>query len=229
MTTIKAKYLNKLMDDFQLLSELVLKQLSTASAIIKDKRDESFYEIVERNELLIDSLEVKIREEVINSIIFFGPKAADLRMIISYHDMTIYLERIGDLILNVVHFIQKVDLELNVFKEFGDLLKTMLKFAQEMVQNAVYSFTCGDNTMARNTILFDEKLDKLLHQITIKLHVSFVGVPLSEQDLINITSINSISYNLERIGDNATNIAEAAIYLIEGKDIRHKKINGEDE
>ena len=29
------------------------------------------------------------------------------------------------------------------------------------------------------------------------------------------------SYNIERIGDNATNIAEAAIYLIEGKNIKH--------
>ena len=33
--------------------------------------------------------------------------------------------------------------------------------------------------------------------------------------------INSISYNIERIGDNAINIAEAAIYLIEGKNIKH--------
>jgi len=47
--------------------------------------------------------------------------------------------------------------------------------------------------------------------------------------LLNITSINSISYNIERIADNATNIAEAAIYLIEGKDIRHtqKQFEGE--
>jgi len=30
--------------------------------------------------------------------------------------------------------------------------------------------------------------------------------------------------NIERIADHATNIAEAAVYSIEGKDIRHKKI-----
>jgi phosphate transport system protein len=36
-------------------------------------------------------------------------------------------------------------------------------------------------------------------------------------------NLNSISYYLERIGDKAVDMAESAIYLIEGKDIRHTK------
>jgi phosphate transport system protein len=37
-------------------------------------------------------------------------------------------------------------------------------------------------------------------------------------------NLNSISYFLERIGDKAVDIAESAVFLIEGKDIRHDKI-----
>ena len=39
-------------------------------------------------------------------------------------------------------------------------------------------------------------------------------------------NLNSISYYLERIGDKAVDMAEAAVYLIEGKDIRHKTLPG---
>ena len=44
---------------------------------------------------------------------------------------------------------------------------------------------------------------------------------LSQQEVTDALCINSMAYNIERIGDNATNIAEAAIYLIEGKNIKH--------
>jgi phosphate transport system protein len=43
--------------------------------------------------------------------------------------------------------------------------------------------------------------------------------------LISTITMKEMMSNLERIGDYATNIAEAAIYSIEGKDIRHHKID----
>ncbi|MGL5790204.1 MAG: PhoU domain-containing protein, partial [Bacteroidales bacterium] len=44
---------------------------------------------------------------------------------------------------------------------------------------------------------------------------------LSEQEITDILIINSIAYNIERIGDHSTNIAEAAVYLIQGRNISH--------
>jgi phosphate transport system protein len=46
----------------------------------------------------------------------------------------------------------------------------------------------------------------------------------SQSVLSTYISMKSIVSNIERIADNATNIAEAAIYSIEGKDVRHKRI-----
>ena len=51
--------------------------------------------------------------------------------------------------------------------------------------------------------------------------VCFVGKTINEQDMLDALSISGMSYNIERIGDNATNIAEAAIYLMEGKNAKH--------
>ena len=46
-----------------------------------------------------------------------------------------------------------------------------------------------------------------------------------QQILFSYININTIMSNIERIADQATNIAEASIYAMEGKDINHKKLN----
>ncbi|MDR1121396.1 MAG: hypothetical protein LBM08_10810 [Dysgonamonadaceae bacterium] len=221
MDTIKSKYLEQISGDFRLLAEIVLKEISILRQILSAADHSSAYEEIATNEILIDGLDVKMREEVINAIFLFNPKAMDLRKIIAYHDMTIYLERIGDLILNISRHLRQCKLEGESFDELGKKIAQMLEFVEKMVRNAVFSFTCEDNSMAYLTISTDDKVDALFREITAALYMNFHGKVLSSQDLQNILSINSISYNIERIGDNATNIAEAAIYLMEGKDIRH--------
>ena len=41
-------------------------------------------------------------------------------------------------------------------------------------------------------------------------------------------SLILISRNIERIGDHAANIAEEAIYIVQGRDIRHSATEVED-
>jgi phosphate transport system protein len=43
--------------------------------------------------------------------------------------------------------------------------------------------------------------------------------------LESLIHLLSVSRNLERIADHATNIAEDVIYLVEGHIIRHKKVD----
>ena len=227
--TIRSKYLDKLSGDFQLFSELVLKQLQITRQILEmDLREGEFHIEVEKNEKLIDGLDVMIRDEIINAIFLLSPKATDMRKLIAYIDMTFFLELIGDLVLNVSNFTKKTRFDQEPFIEFRAIMAKMLKTAEKMVKNAVFAFTCEDNTMARETIATDDKVDKLLSAINQKIQQSFTEKLLNSQDLLNIICINSMSYNIERIADNATNIAEAAIYLIEGKDIRHSTLQSED-
>lgn len=227
MTGIKAQYLDQLLKDFELLSELVLKQIISAGQLLENNSTLETYVDVERNENLIDGLDVKIREEVINAIFLFTPRATDLRKIIAYHDMTIYLERIGDLLLNITNFTKEIQLNMTDFDPFMKILRKMFRYVEDMVRNAVFAFSGEDDTMAYATISTDDKVDVLFKEVNDKLRRTFKDRPLSEQELKNVMIINSISYNIERIGDNATNIAESAIYLMEGKDIRHKHNNSE--
>ena len=224
--TIKSKYLEQLLNDFELLSEIVLSQINMTRTLMlfntDNERNVELYETIERNEKLIDGLDLEIREGVINAIFLFTPRAADLRKIIAYHNMTNYLERVGDLALNVAHFIKKICITIDEFSNVLDKLYVMFQQTQLMLKNAIISFSCEDSSTAYETISMDDVIDGLYKEITTLLAESFKDKPLSEQELKNMMFLNSISYNIERIADNATNIAESAIYLTDGKDIRHR-------
>ncbi len=220
---IKDKYLEQLQSDFQLLSEIVLTQTMLASRLMYDNHNDELVEELKRNEKIIDSLDITIKEKVINAIMLFTPRASDLRRLMAYHDMTIAMERVGDLIQNVRVSLQEMDFSIEGFDRYKKLMDKMFTQTNQMLKNAVFAFTGGSNEMAYNTILMDDKVDKLEQKIDRKLAEGFSDAVQSTQSLINIMNLNSISYYLERIGDKAVDMAESAIYLIEGKDIRHTK------
>lgn len=220
-TNMKLKQLRVLLNDFELLSQTVLLQLQISAKLMQDTSIESLIEEAEANELIIDRLEIKIREEVVYSIFQFTPKAADLRRIITYQDITTNLERIGDMLLNIIHYSRETYLNQQVFDEERKQIVKMFQYVDEMLRNAIISFTKEDDQLAYQVIEEDDKVDKLFHDISRSLQTSFSGRSLSEDEVKNIININAISHNLERIGDSATNISEATIYLIEGRDIRH--------
>lgn len=207
--------LDKIKSDFQLLTKVVFNQFELC------RNSDSDYNEIVANEGIIDSIDVKLRSEVIRTIVLHTPKAIDLRKIIAYYDMTAYLERIGDHLLNVGEEMQKIDRSGVIYKNCIVEIENLFKIVEVMTQNAIFAFACEDNALARKTITDDDNADEVNSAIMQKLLSFGTGQPLSESELSDILQIGALSANLERIGDNATNIAEAAIYIIEGKDIKH--------
>ncbi|MDR0824060.1 MAG: hypothetical protein LBN74_03135 [Prevotella sp.] len=220
-SNIKNKQLELLLHDFELLSKNAMIQMQIASKLLKDNSIDELYVEAESNEIIMDRLEIKIREEVVFTIFQFNPIAADLRKIITYQDVTTNLERIGDILLNIIHFLRETDRGLPEFESINKKIAKMMGYAAGMLRNAIFSFSNEDSLIAYQVIKEDDKVDELFHQISSSLQETFAGRQLSKDEVKSIININAISYNLERIGDSSTNIAESAIYLTEGKDIRH--------
>lgn len=218
---MKNKQLQILLNDFELLSKTTLLQLQIVTKLMQDNTIEALITESEQNEIIIDRLEVKIREEIVFAIFQFTPKAADLRKIITYQDITQNLERVGDMLLNIIHFLKDMDLHDKDFAEISRMIHKMLGYVSEMLRNAIFSFGNEDAKVAYEIIQEDDKVDQLFWKIKISLQQTFANKQLSESKIQNIINFDSISHNLERIGDSATNIAEATIYMAEGKDIRH--------
>lgn len=220
-TSVKLKQLKILLNDFELLSRTTLLQLQIVSKLLEDNTINSLYEEAEANEVIMDRLEVKIREEVVFAIFQFTPKAADLRLIITYQDITTNLERVGDMLLNIVHFLRETNLNKQELNDEKKKISKMFRYVDEMMRDAIFSFSNENAGMAYQVIEKDDKVDQLFYQIGEALQSNFENKSLPRGEIRNMLNINAMSYNLERVGDSATNIAEAAIYLTEGKDIRH--------
>lgn len=218
---MKRKQLQILMNDFELLSKTALLQLQIVSKLLENKNIESLIEEAQANEIIIDRLELKVREEIVFAIFRFTPKASDLRQIITYQDITTNLERIGDMCLNIIAYIRETDLDARQFAEMKKGIAKMLKYTSQMLQNAIISFSNEDSKLAYEVLKEDDKVDELYHQLKNWLQKEFAGKQVTEDDLRAIVNIETITHNLERIGDSATNIAESTIYMTDGKDIRH--------
>ena len=211
----------KVYEDLLAMSKLAFKQLQ----LIKEKldgielldREEEF----DQNELMLDGLEVKIRKNVINSIVLYGPRASDLRKIMSCYDIAMHLERVGDLVLNIRNQLRDVDFDSPVYDHLHEQLSKLLASAELMVRNAISSFTHEDISLTQETIHMDDYVDSLFHDIRRELVTFAADKTTSAPQLAEVISLNSLSYHIERIADEATNIAEAAVYLIEGRTIQH--------
>lgn len=220
-TNIKNKQLELLLNDFELLSKTTLIQMQIATKLLQDNTIESLYEEAESNEIIIDRLEIKVREEAVFTIFQFNPIAADLRKIITYQDITTNLERVGDMLLNIIHLFRETDLNSLHSEKVKKQIQKMVEYTSEMLRNAIFSFSNEDSRMAYHVIKEDDKVDEIFHNISLTLQEAFNEKKVSKEEIENIIHVNTISHNLERIGDSATNIAEATIYLTEGIDIRH--------
>lgn len=222
MNRLREKFFLRISQDFEVMSQVVVQQIHQTRRLLETNTLPEIYTEINNNEHIIDSLDVKIRDEIIHTIVLYSPRAGDLRKIMAYYDMTAYLERIGDLLVNISIFMNQADIGGTIFPLYKNPISKLWTIAENMVQNAIFAFTCEDNNLAKETINLDDTVDSLHQELVRNLRTQNATKTLKEQQLTDILSLNSISYNIERIGDNATNIAEAAIYLIEGKNIKHQ-------
>jgi phosphate transport system protein len=178
---------------------------------------------IEENENKIDEFEVIINDKFINSIILFQPVASDIRKLNSIYRISINLERIGDLVMNIIHSIDAIKGTAE-YEAMQNVLMNMLVSGVTMVEKSLLSFLNNDDSYAEWTIKNDEIVDDMNRKLLIN---SISRAKVSEKTkemLLSYIDLKNIITNMERIADHATNIAEASIYSMQGTDIRHKGI-----
>ena len=199
----------------------VEQMLKEASMIIfqKNADKENLYHVIRGREIEIDSLQIKLGKYCFRLLAVQSPVARDLRMILSIISANTSLERMGDLSLNIAKRGKNLK-EDPLLETSLRCLEDMFTHISMMVLNCLDSFINEDEKLARQVILQDRKADELKDKICEELKKCI----LQNIELIDTCiQLVGIAEKLERVGDQATNIAEEVVFLQTGLDIKHQK------
>ena len=227
MTIKKDEAIQGILDDFEKLANTVLEQLDYMEHFITSGElsvSDEVLGFLAKNEELIDKMEVKLSDKIVNTIVLQKPVASELRKLMSCYRILINLERIGDRVINVSNFIKKIKTK-ELYESFHEVFSNTVILSVKMVRTSLTAFSNNDLELAIWTIKTDDIMDEINSKLMKKLVKKATTEEANKNLLVSTITIKEMMSNLERIGDYATNIAEAAIYSIEGKDIRHHKLD----
>lgn len=167
----------------------------------------------------IDRREVEVEESCLKILALHQPVAADLRFIIAVLKVNNDLERMGDLTKNMAR--RAASLVDGPALECAPELNRMAAEVRMMLSMSLDSLVRTDVAIARKVLDMDDSVDEANRDMFIQVREA---LEKNAEDTYRGIQAISISRNLERIGDLATNIAEDVIFMVEGELVRHPSL-----
>ena len=181
------------------------------------ERDSARLPEVFQTEQQVNELHIEVDERVINLIALHHPVATDLRLAVMCSKIAGELERIGDQAVNICQNTTEL-LRYPPLKPLLDI-PLMAEVARRMLRESLDAFVRQDAALAQKVLHTDDEVDAFKNQIFRELLTYMMSDPGT---IPRALALILISRNLERVGDHATNVAEEVIYLVEGREVRHK-------
>jgi phosphate transport system protein len=208
--------IDKLKQRILSLGTIVEESLYKAVNTLED-RNESLAKTVIDGDQKIDQMEVDLEEECLKLLALYQPVAIDLRFIIAVLKINNDLERIGDLAVNIAERALYIasQPESNVPIDFG----VMAEKVQKMLKKSLDALVNLDVPLAFEITQSDDEVDAINREMYKHITQALCAKKSLPDTLLHQLSI---SRHLERIADQATNIAEDVIYMVEGRIVRHK-------
>src|SRR5579875_406210 len=201
------------------MGELAIDQLRHALRDLTDHDVSNARRLIERDASL-NRLDVEIEERCLQLLALHQPVAADLRTVAAAMKITTELERVGDRVVNICEAIHDREEDDAVaahaeIAEMGSLAVTMLA-------DSVAAFTQRDAAMARRVFATDKQYDAIYGAAfprVIAIRTADTAKAAQEAKLAFLLR------DLNEISEHATNIAEAVIFMVAGKDPTHMDLH----
>src|SRR5689334_7533834 len=181
------------------------------------ERDPGKAEAVLAADKELDDLEVEVEQRAISLLALQQPMARDLRFIVGAIKISSDLERVGDHAVNIAQCTLRL-LDVTAALTPSLEIDEMAKRAREMLGDAIDAFIRADGSLGRAVCKRDDEVDALEEST---FRVLLTHMMESATTISPSLQLLLVSRNLERVADLATNIGEDAVYLAEGKQIKH--------
>jgi len=197
--------------DILSLGELASTAVQRAVEALVEHDDEKAQAVIDGDDQ-IDELYLRIDNGVLQLLALQSPVAADLRLISAILHSCLHLERIGDQAVNVAKLYLATKDEpgseamKQQIREMGEIVVAMLRTAME-------AFARRDVNLCMKVPDMDDPVDRL-NRTT---HLEALKLADDPRSLDWGMHMNMAARALERVGDNAVDIAEQVGFLVTGE------------
>lgn len=209
------KVLNSRMEKFNshllMITRYVEEALEKSTTALFE-RDTNLLDNLDEVNLKIDFMCTNLEEEAISLLGLFSPVGRELRVISMGLKISSALKEIGHFISDVVDR-SRLLLKLPE-SNMNDKLKKMAKIVIEMVRESILSYIELDIELAKAVCKKDDLVDKLYDELKTKLMKCSIS---SSNEFVKNCTLTFLISVIERIGDQATSIAEATYYIATGE------------
>jgi phosphate transport system protein len=207
--------LDNLRKDVLMMSSLVTRSIENSRKGLFD-RDGDFCNTVIADDEQIDLLEIQVDTQGIEIMLRFHPFASDLRNVIGAMKTSVNLERAADQAVGIARRARKL-IALQVLPETANI-EPLFRYASSMFNDSIKAYADGDIELAQTIKSRDKELDQRNREFAESLTEK---MPQNPDSIRGFLELIFIARCLERIGDQAKNIAEDTIFAVSLKDIRH--------
>ncbi len=211
--------LDKLRTRLIRMGSLVEEQVEFATRALHEGNAELAKIVVDRDDK-VDKLDLKIDKQCQRIFALNQPVASDLRLLLAAIKINNELERIGDMASNIALIVLTNPNCVQLANQID--LHRIAGAAYAMVKSSLDSFVNNDPELASHILPSDHSVDALYDTLRSELieimKEDSTLVPDGAQLLLGL-------YDIERMADHATNIAENVIFLAEAKMVRHSGLS----
>jgi phosphate transport system protein len=181
------------------------------------ERDPGQADAVLAGDRALDALEIEIEHLAVSLLALQQPMARDLRFVIGAIKISGDLERVGDHAVNIAECALRLSRDGITIPPQPEIAE-MAREARRMLSDAIDAFVRSDGALGRDVCQRDDMVDEL-HDATFRILIQQMRTDPST--ISAALQLLLVTRNLERVADLATNIAEDAVYLAEGRTIKH--------
>jgi len=214
MSPYRERYHRELKELKDLTKELAVR---VGGAIDKSVMALSNADVVLAREIIMqdqemDDLSLDIENLCMELLALQQPMAKDLRRIVGILKISIDLERIGDLAVDVARVTTQSQDKILITKL--EYIPHMAEISTKMLDQSMLALMESNADLARQVTKWDYEIDGLY----VKARTKLLKIIIEKPDVINEGSaLLMVNRHLERTGDHICNICESIVYMVDAK------------